>query len=247
MLSTNQIKKIRSLHQMKFRKELGLFIAEGPKIVEEMLHAHYRIESIYATEDWVEEKKVLVSGKHVEVVKVTAKELQRISNLSTANTVLAVCRMPERDIKDIDDEDGLMLALDGIRNPGNMGTIIRTADWFGVKSIICSNDCVETFNPKVVQASMGSLARVKVYYTDLETYLKKCKLPVYATVLGGKSVWEAKVDRGIFVIGNESGGIRGEVLKHAKHLISIPSSEGGAESLNAAVAAGVVLAILRKA
>ena len=177
-----------------------------------------------------------------EIFRVTAKELERISNLNTPNQVLAVCSIPAWNPEQIENPEGIMLALDGIRDPGNLGTIIRTADWFGVKEIICSDDCVDVFNPKVVQSTMGSLGRVKVYYTNLEDFLSESKLPVYATVMDGNSIWDANPGNGIFIIGNESKGIRPEVLKHAKHKISIPSV-GGAESLNAAVATGVVLSI----
>ena len=246
MLSKNQIKHIQSLKQIKFRKELGLFVAEGPKIVEELLAANYRIDTVYATEDWIEEKREKFAQKFAEFIKISPKELERISNLSTPNKVLAVCRMPERDLQEISDPEGILLALDDIRDPGNMGTIMRTADWFGVKSIICSNDCVDVFNPKVVQSSMGSLARVKVYYTDLETYISESKVAVYATVLDGTSIWESSADKGIFLIGNESRGIRPEVLRHATHRISIPSGGSGAESLNAAVATGIVLAAVSR-
>ena len=246
MLSKNQIKHIQSLKQIKFRKELGLFIAEGPKIVEELLEANYRIDTVYATEDWMEEKRERFAQKFAEFVKISPKELQRISNLSTPNKVLAVCRLPERDLQEISEPEGTLLALDDIRDPGNMGTIMRTADWFGVNTIICSNDCVDVFNPKVVQSSMGSLARVKVYYTDLETYISESEIPVYATVLDGTSIWESRVDKGIFLIGNESRGIRPEVLRHATHRISIPSGGSGAESLNAAVATGIILAVVSR-
>ncbi len=247
MLSKSQIQLIQSLKQIKFRREHGLFVAEGPKIVEELPGSDIQVKAVYALEEWLEENQGKFEYIKAEINRITSKELERISNLSTPNKVLAVCHIPERDTEEISDEDGSVIALDGIRDPGNLGTIIRTADWFGVRHIICSEDCVDVYNPKVVQATMGSISRVKVYYTDLDEYLPESKLPVYATVMEGSSIWDAKPGKGIYVIGNESKGIRAEVLRHATHKISIPSSEGGAESLNAAVATGLVLAIATRA
>ena len=234
------------MKQIKFRREHGLFIAEGPKIVGELPVSDIKVEVVYAVEEWIEHSKGKFEYLKAEVNQISTKELERISNLSTPNQVLAVCKIPERDVDEISEEDGTVVMLDGIRDPGNLGTIIRTADWFGVRSIICSNDCVEAYNPKVVQATMGSIARVKVYYTDLNAYLSNTKMPVYATVMDGESIWDTKAEKGIYVIGNESKGIRQEVLRHATHKVSIPTADGGAESLNASVATGIVLAYAKK-
>jgi len=246
VISKAQIKHIQSLKQIKFRREHGLFIAEGPKIVGELPVSDIKVEVVYAVEEWIEGSKGKFEYLKAEVNQISTKELERISNLSTPNQVLAVCKIPERDVAEISEEDGTVVMLDGIRDPGNLGTIIRTADWFGVRSIICSNDCVEAYNPKVVQATMGSIARVKVYYTDLNAYLSNTKMPVYATVMDGESIWDTKAEKGIYVIGNESKGIRQEVLRHATHKVSIPTADGGAESLNASVATGIVLAYAKK-
>jgi len=245
MISKNQIKHIRSLKQLKFRKEHQQFIAEGPKIVGELPGSTVKVDALYALEDWITENEERFKYHKAEVIRVTSKELAQISNLSTANQVLAVCRIPDREIEDITEEDEIILALDSIRDPGNMGTIIRTADWFGIKNIICSDDCVDTFNSKVVQSTMGSIARVKVYYTNLAAYLDNSEQPIYATVMDGDSIFDTNPGKGIYVIGNESNGIRPEVLRYSDHKISIPSG-GKAESLNAAVATGVVLAIASK-
>jgi TrmH family RNA methyltransferase len=242
MISKSQIKHIQSLQQNKFRKEHKMFIAEGPKIVGELPGSAIKIIAVYALEDWIDDNQGKFEYVKAEIYRVTTKELDRISNLRTPNKVLAVCRIPERDLGDIYEEDGILLALDGIRDPGNLGTIIRTADWFGIKNIICSDDCVDIYNSKVVQSTMGSIARVNVFYTDLAGYLSTCGRKVYVTVMEGTSIWETKPDKGIFVIGNESNGISKEVLRHATDKISIPSAEGTAESLNASVATGVVLA-----
>lgn len=245
MISKNQIKHIRSLSQQKFRKEHRQFIAEGPKIVGELPNSPIKVEAVYGLEDWVEENRARFEYVKTEVVQVNSKELERISMLKTPNQVVAICRIPEMDMDDIYEEDGNILCLDGIRDPGNLGTIIRTADWFGIINIICSEDCVDVFNPKVVQSTMGSIARVNVYYTDLPAYLADSKQDIYATVMEGESIWEARPGKGIYVIGNESNGISPEVLYKATRKISIPSA-GQAESLNASVAAGIVMAVARK-
>ncbi len=234
------------MKQIKFRKEHGLFIAEGPKIVGELPGSGIKIKAVYGLEDWIEENRGRFEYVKAEINQVNNKELERISSLSAPNKVVAVCQIPERDIEDVKDYEDMMIVLDGIRDPGNLGTIIRTADWFGVRDIVCSSDCVEAFNPKVVQSSMGSIVRVNLFYTDLNEYLSHAKLPVYATVMDGQSIWDANPGKGIYVIGNESQGISPEVLRYAAHKISIPSAEGGAESLNAAVATGIILALASK-
>ncbi|MEN8225484.1 MAG: RNA methyltransferase [Bacteroidota bacterium] len=245
MISKSQIKLIRSLKQIKFRKEHGLFVVEGPKIVGELPGSTIKVDALYALEDWIEEHQEKFKYHKAEIVRISSKELGQISNLSTPNQVLAVCRIPDRDIEDITEGDDVLLALDGIRDPGNLGTIIRTADWFGIRNIVCSDDCVDAFNPKVVQSSMGSIGRVKVYYTDLSAFLGQAEQNIFATVMDGTSIWDSSPGKGIYVIGNESKGIRPEVLRHAAHKISIPAG-GRAESLNASVAAGIILAIATK-
>jgi len=246
LISKAQIKHIQSLKQIKFRREHGLFVAEGPKIVGELPVSDIKVDAVFALEEWIEGSKGKFEYIKAEINQLSPKELERISNLSSPNQVLAVCHIPERNADEISDADGTVLVLDGIRDPGNLGTIIRTADWFGIRHIVCSDDCVDAYNPKVVQASMGSIARVKVFYTDLNEYLSRTKLPVYATVMNGESIWDANPGEGVYVIGNESNGIRTEVLRHATQKISIPSAEGEAESLNASVATGIVLAVASK-
>lgn len=203
-----------------------------------------RVLSVYGIGEWVEKHQKSFEDAKAEVIRVTPKELERLSNLITPNQVVALCQIPSRDISEIG-HDGVILALDGIRDPGNMGTIIRTADWFGINKIICSSDCVDLYNPKTIQATMGSFTRVKVYYTDLPAYLSNFDQEIYATVLDGKSIWDLQSKQGVFLIGNESNGIRPEVMQYATQHISIPSS-GKAESLNAAIAAGIVMAHLQR-
>jgi TrmH family RNA methyltransferase len=203
-----------------------------------------RVKEVYALREWIEQHADLPVFKHIEPTGISPKELGRISNMRSPNQVLALCHIPEYDLEDEKSED-LQLVLDGIRDPGNMGTIIRTADWFGLGKVICSEDCVDVYNPKVVQSSMGSIARVKVLYTGLDEYLSGSVHDIYATVLDGTSIFDTNPGKGIYLIGNESTGLRPEVLKHATHRISIPSL-GRAESLNASVATGIILAVARK-
>ncbi|MEE4256345.1 MAG: RNA methyltransferase [Bacteroidales bacterium] len=240
MISKAQIKQIQSLKQIKFRREYGLFVAEGKKIVEELILSDIHVKEVFGLAEWVEGKQEITGKRNIVVHQVSQKDLERISGLSTPNQALAVCRIPEWHLEHISDTP-VQLALDSIRDPGNLGTIIRTADWFGLKEIICSDDCVDAYNPKVVQATMGSIARVKVIYTDLPEYLAGCGKNVFATILDGDSIFDKSPGAGVFVIGNESKGIRQEVLQHATNMVSIPS-HGGAESLNASVATGIILA-----
>lgn len=240
MLSKNEAKYIQSLFHKKQRQELGLFIAEGIKLVEELLNSDIVIKKIYATEDWE-----LPSRKKVELTRVTADELQKISGLQTANKVLAIAEQPVLpQIKLV--KNKWIMALDGIQDPGNMGTLIRIADWFGIDTIVASEDSVDAFNPKVVQSTMGGFARVNVHYTDIETFLRAAKRPVYGALLNGQSIYTTTtVNEGILLIGNESKGIHASLLPLISHPVSIPKI-GGAESLNAAIAAGILISHLIK-
>ncbi|MDP1844006.1 MAG: RNA methyltransferase [Sediminibacterium sp.] len=240
MLSKNEAKYIQSLFHKKQRQELGLFIAEGIKLVEELLNSDIVIKKIYATEDWE-----LPSRKKVELTRVTADELQKISGLQTANKVLSIAEQPVLpQIKLV--KNKWIMALDGIQDPGNMGTLIRIADWFGIDTIVASEDSVDAFNPKVVQSTMGGFARVNVHYTDIETFLRAAKRPVYGALLNGQSIYTTTtVNEGILLIGNESKGIHASLLPLISHPVSIPKI-GGAESLNAAIAAGILISHLIK-
>jgi TrmH family RNA methyltransferase len=240
MLVKSQLKYIQSLGQKKPRDEEGVFIAEGPKLVKELLEAKTaHIEHLYAVKEWIEENKGLLTK--TDVIEITEAELERISQLITPNKVLAVVKKFDTGEKLIT-KGRITLALDTIQDPGNLGSIIRTADWFGVEQIICSKDCADVYNPKVVQATMGSIARVKVLYADLEEWLAAQKdIRIYATVLEGQDITTMKkLKEGIIIIGNESKGINAEILKLANVKLTIPK-KGKAESLNAAVAVGVLL------
>ncbi|MEO5945768.1 MAG: RNA methyltransferase [Chitinophagaceae bacterium] len=240
MLAKSKLKYIQSLGQKKFREQEGLFIAEGPKLVNDLLEMkNAAIQEIFALKEWIEDnKKVAYSNS---VVETTAIELEKISQLSTPNQVMAVIRQFPIDEK-IDVKNKIILALDNIQDPGNLGTIIRIADWYGVDQIVCNNQSADMYNPKVIQATMGSIARVKVFYTELSDWLAKQKsIPIYAAMLDGDDVTSMKkIKEGIIVIGNESKGISDEVLKSVSKKITIPQ-KGKAESLNAAVATGIIL------
>ena len=238
MISKSRIKFVRSLHQKKYRDESGLFIAEGAKVVSDLLNSKYIVKEVFSTEEFVAES--LNRAEQVEITRITENELKQISNQTTPNKVLAVFQMLSDESQFIPTVDRLVLALDDIRDPGNLGTIIRIADWFGIDTIVCSLSCVDMYNPKVVQSAMGSLARVNVCYEDLEAILKNFKY-VFAATLDGKNVYSEKLsDSGVILIGNESKGISESLFKYVTHKISIPKFSKGADSLNAAIAASVI-------
>jgi len=242
MLSKSRLKYIQTLGQKKFRLQEGCFLAEGPKLVAELLaEKRAAVLEIFALEEWITSNESLIGAMNCS--KVSEQELEKISQLNTPNLVVALVKQFGDAAPD--PVEGLILALDNIQDPGNLGTIIRIADWFGIKQIICSEGTAECYNPKVVQATMGSIARVAVYYTDLETWLSaQASIGIYAAVLEGKDI--RKIDplkEGILLIGNESKGISPEILALANHRITIPQ-KGKAESLNAAVAAGIILSHL---
>ena len=238
MLSKSQVKYIQSLGQKKFRDEEGLFIAEGPKIINELLtETPFLVKTVYGVKEWIEESRSL-PGK-AEVIEINEAELERVSQLSTPNQVLALVYKLKED--DIVSANSITLVLDTIQDPGNLGTIIRTADWFGVKQIVCSLDSADRYNPKVIQATMGSIARVKMIYTDLATWLKKQNVTIFAAALEGLDIRKmSKLKEGIIMIGNESKGIHPGLMQLAGEQITIPKP-GHAESLNAAVATAIIL------
>jgi TrmH family RNA methyltransferase len=244
MLNKLKIKYIQSLSQKKLREEKGLFIAEGPKIVEEILQAsNVQPMEIFGTSDWIRQNRHWMQRLGNNVLEITDEELHRISSLHTPNQVLGVFTHPVFGPFEADNKVSLM--LDGIQDPGNLGTIVRCADWFGVQTIICSADCVDVFNSKVVQSTMGSICRVQVIYRDLITFIgHHPPIDVYAATLKGKDISNYPIiEEGIILIGNESKGIRPELLSIVNHHITI-SRKGNAESLNAAVATGIILSHL---
>jgi RNA methyltransferase, TrmH family len=242
MLSKTKVKYIQTLGQKKFRQQEGLFIAEGPKLVKELLeNKKVTITEVFALPDWVKENRQLSAAAAWHEIE--EADLEKISQLTTPNKVLAVVK--QFDIPDKVVINGkIILALDDIRDPGNMGTIIRIADWFGIEQIVCSGDSAEMYNPKVVQSTMGSIARVHVFYKNLADWLNQQKATIYTTSLNGKDIATMKkITDGIIVIGNESKGVSDEIMELAAQKITIVK-KGKAESLNAAVAAGIVLSHL---
>lgn len=243
MLSKKIVKYIQSLSHKKLRDEQNSFIAEGPKVVREfLLSGNFVCAMICATNDWLSENKnILLSISPANIYEVNESTLQKISQLKTPNKVVCVF---EKRVMDMNPQlnNRLSLMLDNIQDPGNLGTIIRIADWFGVDNVICSENSVDCYNPKIVQATMGSLSRVNLVYTSLIPFIKKYNsISVYAAALDGVPVSQIKyVSEGIIVIGNESKGISAELMNIAAQKITIPRY-GKAESLNAAVAAGIIL------
>lgn len=239
MLVKSKIKYIQSLGQKKLRDNESVFIAEGPKIIDELLSSSVaRILGIYAVKNWIEDHRHL-AGKH-DLIEVSEDELGKISQLTTPNQVLAVLQQfPPAEIAV---KNNISLMLDTIQDPGNLGTIIRIADWFGISQVICSQECADIYNPKVVQSTMGSIARVKVLYTQLAEWLDQHKdVRVYGAVLEGQDIRSAnKIHEGVVLIGNESKGISDELMQRLNARITIPRM-GKAESLNAAVATGIIL------
>lgn len=252
MISKSQIQFIKSLTINKYRKANNKFIAEGPTIINELANSSFKIEGIYARPAWIKSSRFRFPND-TAITEVSEKELTRISALKTPNQVLAVVNMAENIQPDSSVLNDLVLMLDDISDPGNMGTIIRTADWFGIKQIICSDNCVDIYNPKVVQATMGSLFRVKVFYTNLKIYLERLPAEqlIYGTLLEGENIFQTNLEnKGIIIIGNESRGISKELLPFITHKITIPgysrSEVASAESLNASTAAAIVCAEFRR-
>ena len=244
MITKNTIKQIASLRQQKFRKALGLFVVEGRKMMEELLHSDFEAVGLYTTEAFLADYPAFTMAEVVSEV-----QMQQMSGQDTPPGILAVVRIPQQG--EIKTSSRLVLALDGIANPGNMGTLIRTAEWFGIHDVVCSLDCVELWNPKVVQATMGSLFRVKVWATDLPAYLQKAKAEnkaVYGALLEGENLFQmSNKPEGILVIGSESHGIRADVLPCITHPVTIPRAGGSlTESLNAAVAGAILMAEMTK-
>jgi TrmH family RNA methyltransferase len=235
MVSKSQISLIKSLQQKKFRREHGLFVAEGYKSVNEFLSSGYQIHTIYHTPAIT--AKLHKLSKKVNFTDITAAELEKMSSLTTPQEVLAVIHLPKwPQLQQEDLKNRFTLVLDGVQDPGNLGTIIRTADWFGIQNIICSEDTVDAYNPKVVQATMGSLARINLHYTNLVTLLPQLKLPLLGAMLNGDNIYTADMGtEGLIVMGNEGNGLRPNIEQLITRAITIPRL-GEAESLNVAIA-----------
>jgi TrmH family RNA methyltransferase len=235
MLSRNEVKYIQSLYHKKNRNAEDVFIAEGVKIINEIFHSDFKIKKIYAFNEWI-----LQNNKQENVVEITEGELKKISSFEMPNKVLAIVyKKPVKEIPDLKNQ--ITLLLDGIQDPGNLGTIIRTANWFGIKNIIASSDTADIYNPKVIKASMGSFTSVNIFYTELKSFLAGNSIAVYGAVIDGENInVMQKLNECLLVIGNEGNGIRNDIYPFIQKKISIPKF-GNAESLNAAVATGIIL------
>ena len=254
MLSKSKISLIKSLKIKKFREDLQLFTAEGSKLVLDLLQSSYEVKEIFAAGSWLSEHQRFLS-EPVIANEISDEEMSRITLLTTASPVLALVEIPKPTFTMQDIGVRLTLVLDAIRDPGNLGTILRIADWFGIETVICSETTVDLYNPKVIQASMGSIARVRVAYSDLEVFFAKVpdSIPVYGTFLDGRNIYQAELDnRGILIVGNEADGISSEVEKFVTEKIFIPPysssgrSVGKAESLNVSVATAIVCSEFRR-
>lgn len=261
MISKARIRQIHGLERKKNRLEEGLFVAEGPKLVGELLGTdlhtdganplHFRMKARYvaATEEWMAQHKPLL--RHAETDIVTPDELQRISLLQHPQDVVALFEIPhhEGQMADIAQEE-LTLALDGVQDPGNLGTIVRLADWFGIRHVFCSPDCADVFNPKATQATMGAMARVALHYTDLTEAIRETQAPVYGTFLDGTDIYKEKLSaNGVIVMGNEGRGISKAVAELVSHRLFIPPyppERQTVESLNVAIATAIICAEFRR-
>ena len=247
MISKNQIKYIRQLEQKKFRKREKCFVAEGPKVVGDLMQ-QYQPKAIFATDEWTKEVE---SFDYSKLTTVSPDELRRISFLQTPQQVLALFPIPEQTSYLSPLTSHLYLALDSVQDPGNLGTIIRIADWFGIDTIYCSEDTADAYNPKVVQATMGSLAHVHIIYTDLLQLFDKLPkdFPVYGTLLDGNDIYQQPLsEHGIIVMGNEGNGISEAIRQHVTHRLLIPNFHQGpsAESLNVAIATAITCSEFRR-
>ena len=240
MITRAEILDIKALATKQGREEQGAFIAEGEKLVGEIRNSSLRIRRILQT------KPIFAEGELI-----SEKEMERISQLKSANSVLAVVELPSSRLASVKPEKSLVLALDRVQNPGNLGTIIRLADWFGISDIVCSEDTADCFNPKVVQATMGAILRVRVHYTNLAKWLSaQGSAKVYGTFLEGENIYSAELDKaGVIVMGNEGQGISAEVAECVSHKLLIPpypADRCGSESLNVAVATAVICSEFRR-
>jgi len=245
-MTKNQIKFVRSLQQKKNRQANNLFVVEGAKNVFEVLKSNWKIESLFVSPEFEGELRDFLSKEYIEISPILSKKasLQQAGTFKTNNSVLAVVKMPKQNFENKgeanENNSELILALDNIKDPGNLGTILRTADWYGIKQIICSLDCVDIYNPKVIASSMGSFLRIKVVYTDLTEFFRQNSIPVYGAFLEGENIHQMDFEpQAILLIGSESHGINANLTDFVNKKIHIPRF-GKAESLNASIATAVI-------
>jgi TrmH family RNA methyltransferase len=239
-ISKNQLKLITSLSQKKYRQKHKLFIAEGIKVVQELLDSTFEVETLFCTDDFFTDTSI------DKIVRIPEADLKKISNLRTPNKVLGVFKIPnEIPVK----KEGLILALDDLNDPGNLGTIIRLCDWFGITQLICSTKTVDCYNAKVVQASMGSLTRISIHYLDVLTYISETELPTFIADMEGENVYKTQLPKeGILIMGNEANGISETIKGFVKNKLSIPrfGETQETESLNVATATAILLSEFKR-
>jgi TrmH family RNA methyltransferase len=252
LLSKNKIKQLRLLHLKKFRRSEGLFVAEGQKLVFDLLDSGMKVREVFCSPELITtvEKKGF-NPKNIHSSQLV--DLKKISQLKSAPDIIASVQIPEHSLSWEEIAGDLCLALDGIQDPGNLGTIIRLADWFGIQHILCSEDTVDLYNPKTVQATMGAIARIKLHYGNLPDYLQRANemgIPVYGTFLEGENIYSAPLSpNGIIVMGNEGKGILGSVeplIRHKIHIPNFPANRKTSESLNVAMAASITCSEFRR-
>lgn len=245
MLSKSTISLLKSLQQKKFRTAHGLFLVEGYKSVLDFANSAYQIVTIYHT-NAIDPKLLKLSVK-INFSEISLSELEKISSLRSPQDIIALVKMPAWPVLQTNVLKGkFAIALDGIQDPGNMGTIIRTADWFGIQHIICSADTVDVYNPKVVQATMGSLANVNVYYAELAEFLESIKMPIFGALLDGSNIYETDFGtEGLIIMGNEGNGVRPEIINLVQNKVTIPRS-GKAESLNVGIATAIFCSEIKR-
>jgi len=238
MLSKSQIKLITSLKQKKYRLQHGLFVVEGIKTIKELLESNLLLHALYTTETFNIDAK--------DEILISEADLKRISFLKTPNKALAIFKMP---VAKVVETNKLIVALDDVRDPGNFGTIIRLCDWFGIKDLVCSKETVDCFNPKVIQASMGSITRVNISYVDLEAFLKDTDQPIFGAFMDGENVYEWQLpEKGVLIMGNEANGISKDIEAIITEKVSIPrfGDLQATESLNVATATAILLSEFKR-
>jgi len=250
-LSKTKLRQLKQLSNKKERNATQLFVAEGPKVVGDLLATH-EATTIVATSHWLTANAPRI-GSHAEVIEARQEELERLSFMQCPQEVFAVFHQRQCRVSPSEAERGLVLALDGVQDPGNLGTIVRIADWFGIANIVCGEGTADIYNPKTVQSTMGSIARINVDYVDLEQYISRMdsSLPVYGTLLDGQSIYDTDLcAAGLIVMGNEGKGISPRIRSHISVALRIPSfasgSAGGAESLNVAIATAITCSEFRR-
>ena len=257
MITKNNIKFIQSLKQTKYRKENKMFLVEGNKLVDELLSSNFKIENILVTDLWLEKFPEMANKIPFHDI-ISQKQMEQISCMVTPPGILATAHTPYYNISPADAETEFIIALDGINDPGNLGTIIRTADWFGIKKIVCSRDCADAWQAKTIQSTMGSIFRIEIMETDLKGFLDKINntgvtrcvtTPIYGALMEGENIFTKKIEKknGVIIIGSESHGIRQDILPLVTSPIHIPrAKDSKTESLNASVAAAIIMATIAK-